>query len=68
MMYGHQQDDVMEFTMLPQARDWFPDENHVFMHGEAPCYTAKPVSEVRSAHKRPRAQAYKNFKGVFGVI
>ena len=30
--------------MLPQLREWFPNNDGVYMHDSAPCHTAKKVT------------------------
>lgn len=44
-MNQHQYKKVLETRLLPQLRDWFPDEDCVFMHDGAPCHKAKSVTK-----------------------
>ena len=48
MVDSRQYSEVIQTKMLPQAREWFPDGNYVFMHDKAPCHMAKCVSQVLS--------------------
>ena len=34
---------VMQTRMMPQLREWFPDNDGVFMQDSAPCHTARIV-------------------------
>lgn len=34
MMNRHQQGGKIESIMRPQAREWFPDRNYLFMHDQ----------------------------------
>lgn len=44
-MEQHQYQRVLENRMMPQMRDWFPNEDGIFMHDLAPCHTAKRIKE-----------------------
>lgn len=35
--------NVLQRRMVPQAKDWFPDDEFVFMHDGAPCHQAKTI-------------------------
>jgi transposase len=43
MMRQDQYRHVLENRLLPQAQEWFPDSNFIFMQDSAPCHTAKSV-------------------------
>lgn len=50
MMEQTQYAEVIEKRMLPQAHQWFPDGNYVFMHDKAPCHMARSVTQVLQAN------------------
>lgn len=48
MMNQHQYKKVLENRLLPQLKDWFPNNDFVFMHDGAPCHKAKSVTKFLS--------------------
>lgn len=42
---------VLDTRMLPQAREWYPDGEYVYMHDSAPCHKAKKVTQYLEHHQ-----------------
>jgi transposase len=42
-MNGKKYIDVLEKRLLPQTREWFPDNHYIFQQDNAPCHTSKIV-------------------------
>lgn len=36
--------NVLKKRLIPQAKEWFPNGEYIFMHDGAPCHAAKTVS------------------------
>jgi hypothetical protein len=43
MMNGNNYRHLLQTSMLPQAKAWFPSNRFIFMHDGAPCHKAKLI-------------------------